>query len=213
MSTLKLPLEGRGLSNRRRPLIRHRGQVSTSCYSLDSVFHNSLSLETARNSCSRHKSQMLPPFSASPSSLEPASFDLVLVASSRPPPRILLSFSCCLCPLVTGTCPRFSLFFFSSPKAALSGLCWVLPDFLFFFLERSGTCPAKNDVIDECETISSSRTKSEAIAPLSFWLSTQSWSYMVLLISTPREFKYIVIIVINPQSCVLSCFGEFLLRS
>ena len=116
MSTLKLPLEGRGLPNRRKPLIRHRGQNSTSRCSLDSVLHNSLSLETARNSCSRHKSQMLPPFSASPSSLELASFDLVLVASSRPPPRILLSFSCCLCPLVTEKCPPFSPFSSSLPR-------------------------------------------------------------------------------------------------
>ena len=61
MSTLKLPLEGRGLPNRRKPLIRHRGQNSTSRCSLDSVLHHSLSLETARNSCSRHKSQIVPP--------------------------------------------------------------------------------------------------------------------------------------------------------
>ena len=119
MSTLKLPLEGRGLPNRRKPLIRHRGQNSTSRCSLDSVLHNSLSLETARNSCSRHKSQMLPPFSASPSSLELASFDLVLVASSRPPPRILLSFSCCFCPLVSEKCPPFSPFSSFLPRPRL----------------------------------------------------------------------------------------------
>ena len=175
MSTLNPPLEGRGLTNRQKPLIRHRGQNSTSRCSLDSVLHNSLSLETARNSCSRHKSQMLPPFSALPSLLELASSDLVLVASSRPPPRILLSFSCCLCPLVTGTCPPFSPFFFFSPKAAFPDFCWVPPDFLFFFPVRLGACTDRKDLIDKRAAISSSRTKSDATTPLSFWLSTQSW--------------------------------------